>query len=263
MPDLRAPVDLAIVERAATLFRPLGAEAGWGAHFGRELNATDDRAYFAEDAADCPSSRAGRSSRFASTSRRRGGASADRDARRLLGHVRYERPRLAYRDVASATNRLTLIAAILPAGCVSTHTVFCLRTPLPLAAQHFLCGVFNSFVVNYLVRLRVTTHVTTAIGGAAADSAPRRWTARVPGDRGARPPLSRDGRTPTLRAASGVGGGDVPADRGRVRAHSRFVSVDTSSGTRSCTASADQRRRITIPKPSALKGSRPMTRTGR
>ena len=83
-------------------------------------------------------------------------------ARRLLDPSRYERPRLAYRDVASATNRLTLIAAVLPAGCVSTHTLFCLRTPLPLAAQHFLCGLFNSFVVNYLVRMRVTTHVTTA-----------------------------------------------------------------------------------------------------
>src|SRR6185295_11448125 len=55
----------------------------------------------------------------------------------------------------------TLIAAVLPGGCVSTHTVFCLRTPLPPSAQHFLCGLFNSFVVNYLVRLRVTTHVTT------------------------------------------------------------------------------------------------------
>jgi len=64
--------------------------------------------------------------------------------------------------VASATNKLTLIAAVLPGGCVSTHTVFCLRTPLPLSVQHFLCGLFNSFVVNYLVRLRVTTHVTTA-----------------------------------------------------------------------------------------------------
>jgi hypothetical protein len=85
-----------------------------------------------------------------------------RDARRLLRSHRHEQPRLAYRDVASATNRLTLIAALLPGGCVSTHTVFCLRTPLPLAAQYFLCGVFNSFVVNYQVRLRVTTHVTTA-----------------------------------------------------------------------------------------------------
>jgi hypothetical protein len=86
-----------------------------------------------------------------------------RDATRLLDPQRYTRPRLAYRDVASATNRLTLIAAVLPAGCISTHTLFCLRTRLPLRAHYFLCGLFNSFVVNYLVRLRVTTHVTTAM----------------------------------------------------------------------------------------------------
>jgi hypothetical protein len=42
-----------------------------------------------------------------------------RDADRLLGG-RYRRRRLAYRDVASPTNRLTLISAVLPAGCVST-----------------------------------------------------------------------------------------------------------------------------------------------
>lgn len=32
-----------------------------------------------------------------------------------------------------------------------------------MVAQHLLCGLFNSFVVNYLVRLRVSTHVTTAV----------------------------------------------------------------------------------------------------
>ena len=84
------------------------------------------------------------------------------EADRRLG-TRHRRPRLAYRDVASATNRLTLIAAILPAQCVSTHTVFCLKTPLRQTAQWFLCGLFNSLVVNYLVRIWVTTHVTTSI----------------------------------------------------------------------------------------------------
>jgi hypothetical protein len=84
------------------------------------------------------------------------------DASQLLG-TRHRRARLAYRDVASATNRVTLIAALLPAGCVSTHTLFCLKTPLTRREQYFLCGLFNSLVVNYLVRLRVTTHVTTAI----------------------------------------------------------------------------------------------------
>jgi len=65
---------------------------------------------------------------------------------RLLASDRHRHPRLAYRDVASPTNRVTLIAAVLPARCVSTHTVFVLKTPLPLTAQYFLCGLFNSLV---------------------------------------------------------------------------------------------------------------------
>jgi hypothetical protein len=73
------------------------------------------------------------------------------------------RARLAYRDVASATNRLTLIAAIVPARAVTTHTLFCLKTKLPLADQQVLCALLNSFVANYLIRLRVNTHVTVAL----------------------------------------------------------------------------------------------------
>jgi hypothetical protein len=87
----------------------------------------------------------------------------EQDARRRLRDGRFLRPRLAYRDVAGATNRLTLIAAILPAGVVSTHTVLCLRTAMRASDQRLLCGLLNSFVVNYLVRLRVSTHVTTAL----------------------------------------------------------------------------------------------------
>jgi hypothetical protein len=71
------------------------------------------------------------------------------------------RHRLAYRDVASATNRLTLIAAIIPPGAVTVHTLFCLKTPLSLDDQTFLCALLNSFVANYLVRLWVTTHLGT------------------------------------------------------------------------------------------------------
>ena len=65
-----------------------------------------------------------------------------------------QRARLAYRDVASATNRLTLIAAIIPARAVTTHTLFCLRTRLPMVEQHVLCALLNSFVANYLIRLQ-------------------------------------------------------------------------------------------------------------
>lgn len=161
IPELRSPVDLAIAERAAALYPPLGDANGWAAHFGRELNATDDRPCF-RHAGEHPIVGGKQITPFHVDLERSRWRLAGDDARRLLG-ARHEHARLAYRDVASATNQLTLIAAVLPAGCVTTHTVFCLRTRLPLRAQHFLCGLFNSYVVNYLVRLRVATHVTTAI----------------------------------------------------------------------------------------------------
>ena len=54
-----------------------------------------------------------------------------RAASRLLHEATtYSRARIAYRDVAGATNKLTLIAAMLPANVVSTHTVFCLKSDL-------------------------------------------------------------------------------------------------------------------------------------
>ncbi|HVG72975.1 MAG TPA: hypothetical protein VM819_18820, partial [Vicinamibacterales bacterium] len=43
------------------------------------------------------------------------------------------------------------------------HTLFCLKTPLSLDAQHVLCGLLNSYVANYLVRFRVNTHVTASL----------------------------------------------------------------------------------------------------
>jgi hypothetical protein len=166
-PDLAVPTvlaaeDVVIYERAATLFAPLGDSDGWNLHFGRELNKTDD--------GECLRA-PGRGVRVVEgwqvqPFRFNLGASrytvSARDAEERLGD-RHRRARLAYRDVAAATNRVTLIAAILPAGCVTTHTLFCLRTPLESRLQHFLCGLFNSLVVNYLIRLRVGTHVTTSI----------------------------------------------------------------------------------------------------
>jgi hypothetical protein len=162
IPDLRSATDVTIAERAAALFPPLGSDRSWSARFGRELNATDDRARFGKPGAGLPVVEGKHVEPFCVRLQSANHSISRANARALLDPPRHERPRLAYRDVASATNRLTLIAAILPADCVSTHTLFCLRTALPLVAQHFLCGVFNSFVVNYLVRTRVTTHVTTA-----------------------------------------------------------------------------------------------------
>ena len=164
IPDLRSPRDLSILERAAASFPSMASGDGWNARFGRELNASDDRRHLVGSGQDLPVVEGKQLGPFAVRVDAcryripRGIAS-----RLLEGPATFERARLAYRDVAGAANRLTLIAAIVPAGSVTTHTLFCLKTPLEPLEQWFLCGVLNSFVANYLVRPWITTHVRTGV----------------------------------------------------------------------------------------------------
>ena len=163
IPELQSPRDLAIVERLSALVPRLGSADGWGAHFSRELNASDDRHAFVASTG-APESRPIVEGKHIDAFR----VSLDRchlelAARATLRRSLPSRARLAYRDVASSTNRLTLIAAIIPARAVTTHTLFCLRTRLTSAEQHVLCALLNSFAANYLIRLRVNTHVTAAL----------------------------------------------------------------------------------------------------
>ena len=197
VPELRSPADVALFDKLTSLAPGLGDDTGWGARFGRELNASEDREHFrAREGRATGSASGGRSApagteegsarRLRSEARPSGRLlpvlegkhvtpfRVDVDASvvgidlavaaRLLDRARtFGRPRVAYRDVASSTNRLTLIAAIVPAEAVTTHTLFCLKTDLDGPSQAFLCGVLNSFVANYLVRPRVSTHVTVAL----------------------------------------------------------------------------------------------------
>jgi len=144
------------------LFAPLGGPAGWNIRFGRELNATDDRDCLRPPGHGLPVIEGWQVNPFRANVAGSRWSVSKRDAALRLEH-RHGRPRLAYRDVASATNRVTLIAAVLPSQSVTTHTLFCLRTKVPVRVQYFLSGLFNSLVVNYLARLWVGTHVTTAI----------------------------------------------------------------------------------------------------
>jgi hypothetical protein len=164
VPDLRTATDVALLEKLSLGFPALSSPAGWGARFGRELNATDDRQHLVEGTAGLPVIEGKLVDPFVVRVKESRVRVARHVAARLIDPaVSFTRARLAYRDVASATNRLTLIAAILPADCISTHTLFCLKTPLDEWAQAFLCGVLNSYVANYLVRLRVVTHVSVGI----------------------------------------------------------------------------------------------------
>jgi hypothetical protein len=175
VPDLRARHDVAILDRLTSSFPPLGSAAGWSASFGRELNATDDRTVLMPARARSPHQAhptptghlpvaGGKQIQpFAADPASAPYRVRASDAARLLPARPFDRARLAYRDVAAPTNRLTLIAAIVPAGVVTTHTLFCLKGAWSEEDQAFLCGVFNSYVANYLVRMKVSTHVTVAI----------------------------------------------------------------------------------------------------
>lgn len=163
IPEIVSDRDLRILETISARAHWLGASEGWNVRFGRELNASDDRGAFREFTGS-PHARPVLEGKHL------------QPFRATLTECRYDlveergaasrvprRARLAYRDIASATNRLTLIAAVIPARAATTHTLFCLRTALSSDAQHVLCAILNSFVANYFVRLRVSTHVTVSL----------------------------------------------------------------------------------------------------
>ncbi len=161
LPDARCPGDLALADRLAREFPPLGSDRGWKASFGRELNATEDRALFSDRG--LPVVEGKHIAPFRVDTSRAAHRIDRQRALAALGADRIDRPRLAYRDVSGFANRLSLIAAIVPAGVVTTHTLFCLRPAIDLGRQHLLCALLNSWVLNALVRMFMGQHVTTAL----------------------------------------------------------------------------------------------------
>jgi Eco57I restriction-modification methylase len=167
LPGMTTPMALGILTQAGAVAPKLSSEAGWAARFGRELNATDDRPHFAArrtGARLMPIVEGKHLAPFRVSLDRTTLGITKENARRLIdGASSFDRVRLAYRDVAGATNRITLIAALLPKDTLSTHTVFCLKTSLDLPDQWCLLALLNSLTANYLVRTGVTTHVTAAL----------------------------------------------------------------------------------------------------
>jgi hypothetical protein len=161
IPDVRRECDLALLDRLTREHPALGGAAGWAVRFGRELNATDDRGSFATRG--LPVIEGKHISPFRVDLTQPSARIERRDALRRLPYAPFERSRLAYRDVAGVSNRTSLIAAVLPAGVVTTHTLFCLKTSLPIDRQHYLCALFNSFVLNAIVRALMGGHITTSL----------------------------------------------------------------------------------------------------
>ena len=71
------------------------------------------------------------------------------------------RPRVAFRDVARATDTRTVIAALVPGGLVVTHQAPYLLWPRGDARDHaFLLGVLSSMVLDWYARRVVELHLT-------------------------------------------------------------------------------------------------------
>lgn len=163
IPGLRSEADVRILDRVVHNVPRLDAADGWHVRFGRELNATDDRGHFHVGRAGLPVLEGKHIEPFRVHADRSTLRISERSASRLLdAATTFSRARLAYRDVASSTNRLSLIAALLPPGVVTTHSLFCLKTMLSGDSQAFLCAMLNSYVANYLVRQVMTTHLGSA-----------------------------------------------------------------------------------------------------
>ncbi len=161
VPEIASEADRTILAGVLSRVPLLASDDGWCARFGRELNATDDKPFFGSTGLPVLE---GKLIEPFEVHDERATAFIDAAAApRLLSGRPFARPRLGYREVASSSNRLTLIAAVIPAMTVTTHTIFCLKTPLPREAHWFLCGVFNSLIANYLIRLRGGTHVPAAV----------------------------------------------------------------------------------------------------
>ena len=161
IPDLRGASDLALLDAMSPRWPALGSANGWHVEFGRELNVTEDRGSFGERGLAViegkhiqPFVTDTQAPRFRITTAA---------AVAVLPNRAFERARLAYRDVSAVSNRQSLIAAIVPADVVTTHTLFCIKTPLDLERQQFLCACFNSYVLNAIVRMLMGGHLTTSL----------------------------------------------------------------------------------------------------
>ena len=75
-------------------------------------------------------------------------------------------PKLVFRSIAASTNRRTMIATILPRDVLCANSLTMIESynkeGIRIIKEEdlfYLCGIFNSFIFDYLLRLKVTTNI--------------------------------------------------------------------------------------------------------
>ncbi|MEH2288053.1 Eco57I restriction-modification methylase domain-containing protein [Nostoc sp.] len=85
------------------------------------------------------------------------------DIRQILSYQKY---RLSFREIAASTNERTLITAIIPKNVFANHKLILSnlnKSTINNQEILYICGLFNSFVFDYMIRQRVTTSISMFI----------------------------------------------------------------------------------------------------
>lgn len=178
--ELKNPADLKIVEKMLQ-FPLLGEriEETWNLSLGTDLHMTNDSDIFRTEPGEgrLPLLEGKMIHQFdAAFAKPKYWVDEAEGRKKLLGREKdegqtlgYQSYRLAYRDVARNSDERTMIAAILPPGVFCPHTVSLEvvrrkegnNAPGLSPGDRFLVlALLNSFVFDYLIRPRVTAHVS-------------------------------------------------------------------------------------------------------
>lgn len=160
--------DYVIAEKIYQNGKTLGlSSTEWDVQFWREIDMTNDRKLFTPNPANLPLYEGKMIYQFeAAFAEPRHWINEEKGRERLLGkqptsdrQLGYETYRLGYRDIARSTDHRTLIAAILPKKVFAGNTVI-LETLTSDSKMLYLLAVLNSFVVDFIIRYKIGTHVS-------------------------------------------------------------------------------------------------------
>ena len=74
--------------------------------------------------------------------------------------LNYQRYRTAHREIAASTNERGVICTILPRNVFANHKLHVSYDAMPEQDVCYVCAVMNSFVYDFLMRMRMTTSIT-------------------------------------------------------------------------------------------------------
>jgi hypothetical protein len=167
--EFKNVIDIDIAKKA--LLSPLLGEhlsKPWNLELHREFNATDDAGLFKKKPSkrSVPLFEGKMIHQFTHLWSEPRYWVDSKDARHaLLGsrednkqELNYEKYRLGYRDIASSTNERTMIATVIPPDVFSVNTLVVSHQPESVGDVLFLTAMLNSFVCDYMMRQKVTSH---------------------------------------------------------------------------------------------------------